>query len=76
MDNEFNLDILQALYDSEINCSIGWLWDGGIDWKLYLPGDEIVSGNTRTVSEAVRELAQATIRHFSDSDCAKKLLLP
>jgi hypothetical protein len=32
-----NLEILQALYDSEINVSISWLWDGGVAWKLLLP---------------------------------------
>jgi len=26
-------EILQTLYDSEINASISWLWDGGIDDK-------------------------------------------
>jgi len=30
-----NIDILQALYDSEINCEIRWIWDGSIDWKLF-----------------------------------------
>jgi len=31
-------EILRALYDSEINASISWLWDGGIDVQL---GDEL-----------------------------------
>jgi hypothetical protein len=26
--------ILNGLYESEINASISWLWDGGIDVKL------------------------------------------
>ena len=29
-------EILQTLYDSEINASISWLWDGGIDVNLAM----------------------------------------
>jgi hypothetical protein len=32
------MDELQKIYDSEINVSFSWLWDGGIDVKL---GDEM-----------------------------------
>jgi hypothetical protein len=32
------MDELQKIYDSEIDVSISWLWDGGIDVKL---GDEM-----------------------------------
>src|SRR5260370_42326310 len=32
------MDELQRIYDSEMNVSISWLWDGGIDVKL---GDEM-----------------------------------
>ncbi|MGH7782544.1 MAG: hypothetical protein ACREO5_01695 [Candidatus Binatia bacterium] len=71
MNNGFNLDILQPLYDSEINCEIRWLWDGGIDWKLFAPNDEIIPGNARTVQEAVKELAQAAIKHYPDSNFTK-----
>jgi hypothetical protein len=46
-------EILQALYDSEINASISWLWDGGIDVKL---GDELngyhAEGQVSTFAEA------------------------
>jgi hypothetical protein len=72
MNNGFNLDILQALYDSEINCKLEWLWDGGIDWTLYGAGEEVFTGNARTVKDAVRELAQAVLAHYPDSDFAKK----
>jgi len=29
---------LQKIYDSEINVSIGWMWDGGVTLRL---GDDI-----------------------------------
>lgn len=29
-------EILQHVYDSEINVKVGWMWDGGID---YIVGD-------------------------------------
>ena len=31
-------DELQKIYDSEINVTISWFWDGGIDVRL---GDEM-----------------------------------
>jgi hypothetical protein len=46
-------EILRALYDSEINASISWLWDGGIDVQL---GDELngykAEGKVSTFAEA------------------------
>jgi hypothetical protein len=30
-------DILQQLYDREINCALSGLWDGGADWRLGDP---------------------------------------
>jgi len=27
-------EILQRLYQSEINLRIGWIWDGGVAWQL------------------------------------------
>jgi len=73
MNNGSRIDILQALYDSEINASLGWLWDGGIDWKLYLPGAQILEGNAGTVQEAVQQLIQAATKHFPNSAFAKRL---
>jgi hypothetical protein len=54
MDKPMNLEeLLQALYDSEINASISWLWDGGIEVAL---GDELngyeAEGQVSTVAEA------------------------
>ena len=61
-------DVLQRLYDSEINCSISWLWDGGIDWKL---GDALngwkAQGSARTVADAVQQLAEAACPAYPES---------
>lgn len=72
MNNGFNLDILQALYDSEINCEIRWIWDGGVDWKLFGAGEKMIDGNAPTVTEAVYQLALAAISYYPDSDFAKR----
>jgi hypothetical protein len=72
MSNTFNLDILQALYDSEINFELRWIWDGGVDWKLFRPGDQLIESNAPTVTEAAYELARAAIIHYPDSDFAKR----
>lgn len=33
--------VLQALYDSEINVKIEWLWDGGFDVEILGSGDGV-----------------------------------
>jgi hypothetical protein len=54
------MDELQKIYDSEINVSKSWLWDGGIDVKL---GDRmngyVAAENVRSMSEIVPWLQEA-----------------
>ena len=53
-------DILQHIYDSEINIRIDWQWDAGVDWSITSGYDGCVCearGTTDTVENAVRELA-------------------
>ena len=74
MDKPMNLEeILQALYDSEINDSISWLWDGGIDVAL---GDElngyIADGQVSTFAEATAWLRDQACKHYPDSGFARK----
>src|SRR5215467_5733060 len=57
---------LQKIYDSEINVSISWLWDGGIDVRL---GDE-VNGflvDRGTVAGIVPWLKKATAHFYPNS---------
>lgn len=65
--------ILQSLYDSEINASISWFWDGGFDWRL---GDElngyVAEGTADSFSGACEELRLSAIRHFPHSTFAKE----
>jgi hypothetical protein len=62
------MEILQALYDSEINFEISSFWDGGFTWKL---GDAMngfdAQGNARTVDQAVQELSDAALWHYPAS---------
>ena len=62
------MDILQELYDSEINFHLSTLWDGGFDWRL---GDEMngfkASGCGLTLDDALDALVQATLEHYPDS---------
>jgi hypothetical protein len=44
-------EILSALYESEINASISWLWDGGIDVQL---GDELNGYDAERQGQHVR----------------------
>jgi hypothetical protein len=60
--------ITDALYESEINCSVATFWDGGFDVKL---GDEmngfVLETNCKTSSEAAEFLDKAAREHFPES---------
>jgi hypothetical protein len=66
-------EILNALYESEINASISWLWDGGIDVAL---GDELngydAEGQVSTFAEATAWLRDQACKHYPDSGFARK----
>jgi len=65
--------ILDDLYASEINVSISWLWDDGIDVKL---GDPLngydAEGKVSTIAEAVVWLRDQACQHYPDSEFARK----
>ena len=55
---------LQQIYDSEINVSIHWMWDGGITLRL---GDEIGGYLAQEVVNSIAEVVpwfQEAIAHF------------
>jgi hypothetical protein len=64
-------EILQRLYDSEINASITWMYDAGFDWKL---GDDAngwkAQGTGRTIEDAARQLASAAMTTYPASEFA------
>ena len=66
-------EILQDLYDSEINFSIVTFWDDGFRVKL---GDElngfVASGRADALANAVEWLRVRAIEKFPDSVFAKK----
>jgi hypothetical protein len=59
---------LQKIYDSEINVTITWFWDGGVDVKL---GDDLngyeAEGQVKTIAEVVPWLQQAIAKHYPRS---------
>jgi hypothetical protein len=61
-------DELQKIYDSEINVSISWMWDAGIDVKL---GGEmngfLAEGNVKTVNDILPWLQKAIAEHLDES---------
>lgn len=55
---------LQKIYDSEINVSIGWLWDEGIDVRLGdLLNGFLAEENVPSTDQIVPWLQEA-IAHF------------
>ena len=65
--------ILADLYDSEINASISWFWDGGIDVAL---GDElngyVAHDQLKTLAEAAEWLRAKAVEHYPDSEFTRK----
>jgi hypothetical protein len=65
---------LQRIHDSEINVSIRWLWDGGIEVRL---GDEVnglVAEETFALVAGILPWLQQAIAHFyPDSAYARSL---
>ena len=63
-------EILQRLYDSEINVQLGWNWDGGVDYRAGSRSPDIWSASetspvqktgTRDVAAAVQELVDTVL---------------
>ena len=57
-------EILRALYESEINVSISWIRDNGIDYDA--------SDKVSTFSEATAWLRDQACKHYPDSEFARK----
>ena len=67
-------DILQALYDSEINFSVSCFWDSGFVVKLGDPVNGIAAeAVVRRWDEIETWLSRMTARHLPESDFAKSL---
>lgn len=67
-------DILQTLYDSEINCRIESFWDGG--WRGWL-GDELngfqfATVRGETLAECVTNLASQACAAYPGSVFAER----
>jgi hypothetical protein len=66
------MEVMQSLYDSEINFTIETFWDGGFDVKL---GDRmngfVWEENFDTLQQAVDALVSAACDHYPESVFAK-----
>jgi hypothetical protein len=75
VDGNFDLGVeLQKIYDSEINISISWMWDGGVTLRL---GDEIggylAEDTVEAVADAVPWFQEAIAHFYPTSDYARSL---
>lgn len=66
-------ELLTDLYKSEINVSISWFWDAGINLAL---GDDLngyeAEVQVATLAEAAEWLRAKAVEHYPDSVFAKK----
>jgi hypothetical protein len=66
-------EILADLYASEINASISWLWDGGIDVKLGDPlNGYVAEERVGTFAAAAEWLRGQACTYYPDSEFARK----
>ena len=68
-------EILQKIYNSEIHLSIGWMWDGGVDYKIgadlsYIDGKVESSGLTN-IDDAIVFIAEEAAKGYPRSEFAK-----
>jgi hypothetical protein len=57
-------DELQKVYDSEINVSISWHWDGGIEVRLGDKVNGFVAEETFALVAGIAPWLQQAIAHF------------
>jgi hypothetical protein len=64
--------IIADLYESEINASLSWFWDGGIDVSI---GDDlnglIARDQLKTLAEVAEWLRANAVEHYPDSQFAE-----
>lgn len=69
------LEVMAALYDSEINCGMASFWDAGFEVWL---GDDVNGKKAtqgfypREFAEAGKWLHEAALEHYPDSEYAKR----
>jgi len=74
-------EILQRLYDSEINVRIGWLWDGGVEYSIGSTSNdiwdsdfnkaEIVRTGEINLADGVNKMAAAAAAKYPKSSFAE-----
>ena len=67
--------ILEEIYNSEIHLSIGWMWDGGVDYKIgadlsYIEGT-VESTGTGDMEQAMVLIANHVAKEYPKSEFAK-----
>lgn len=72
------LQILQDLYNSEINAAIWWNWDGGVEVRMGngIYGDDKnweQSGNVKDMDDATQWLVQTARLIYPNSKFVKEL---
>jgi hypothetical protein len=68
-------NIFEALYKSEINLKVEWLWDGGYDFEFepdFVPIDKLGKyGSASTIAELKFKIVEMAKKLYPDSTFAK-----
>lgn len=74
-------DILQSAYDSEINVSLSWFWDAGVEAKVFTMdstgerwrfSETFDNKDRKAVGSAVRWVIEMILKHDPSSEFARR----
>lgn len=72
--------VLQKIYDSEIHLQMGWLWDGGVEYRLKIntpyiwdniPNEDVIVGGSDNIAQSVQWIAEEICEMYPGSSFAK-----
>lgn len=71
-----HIKILQKIYDSEIHLSLGWMWDGGVNYTFDCfdyptTGTSTVRTGERDIDKAVLAIANDAANKYPESEFRK-----
>lgn len=66
-------EVLQKMYDSEINIRMSWEWDAGVKWETDIHFGECFGGSdvAETVESAIEGLAEYICEMYPGSEFEK-----
>jgi hypothetical protein len=65
------MNLLEALYESQINVELRSDWDAGWAWRVGAGERWLAAGHAETLGDALERVRVAALQHFPGSKFAK-----